>query len=64
MYDPFINKDIVERQFHTLDDFLSNIDIIVILVGHNEIRNNMDLLSGKVIFDTRNICNLENVYRL
>ncbi len=64
VYDPFISKDIVKRQFHKLDDFLNSIDIVVILVGHNEIKNNIDLLENKIVFDTRNICNVENVYRL
>ncbi len=64
VYDPFISKDIVKRQFHKLDDFLNSIDIVVILVGHNEIKNNIDLLENKIVFDTRNICNIENVYRL
>lgn len=55
VYDPFITEDVVENQYHNLDEFLENIDIVVIMVGHDEIKQNMDKLSNKVVLDTRNI---------
>ncbi|MDO4618550.1 MAG: nucleotide sugar dehydrogenase [Clostridia bacterium] len=64
VYDPFIEKDVVPNQLHSLDEFLSAVDFVVILVGHNEIKENMDKLKDKVILDTRHICNLEGVYSL
>ena len=38
--------------------------LVVLLVGHDEIRQNMNKLEGKVILDTRHICNLKGIYRL
>ncbi len=64
VYDPFIKTDMVENQHHDLDKFLSDVELVVLLVGHDEIKENMDKLSGKVILDTRNICNLPGTYRL
>ena len=64
IYDPFISKDVVPNQMHDLDEFLKAVDLVVLLVGHSEIRNNMDKLKGKIILDTRNICNIEGVYKL
>lgn len=64
VYDPFIKDDIVENQYHNFDEFLSDIDFVVIMVGHNEIKENMEKLKDKVVLDTRNICNLPNVYKL
>lgn len=64
VYDPFIEKDIVPNQMHTLDEFLNSVDLVVLLVGHNEIKENMDKLKGKVILDTRNICNIEGTYTI
>lgn len=58
-YDPFITADIVENQYHDLDAFLNAVDMVVIMVGHNEIRTNLHKLQGKVILDTRHICTLE-----
>lgn len=64
VYDPYIEKDIVPNQMHDLDEFLDSVDLVVILVGHNEIKENIDKLKNKVVLDTRNVCDLDNVYKL
>ena len=64
VYDPYITTDIVENQYHDFDSFLNDVELVVLLVGHDEIKNNMDKLAGKVILDTRNICTLDGTYRL
>ena len=64
VYDPYVKKDIVPNQYHDLDAFLQDVDMVVLLVGHDEIRAQMDKLKGKVVLDTRNICTLEGVYKL
>ena len=64
VYDPFVKHDIVPGQYHDLDQFLNDVDFIVLMVGHDEIKNNMDKLKGKVILDTRKICDLDGTYRL
>ena len=64
VYDPFIENDCVANQMHNLDEFLNAIDFIVLLVGHDEIKKNMNKLKGKVILDTRHICSLDGTYRL
>lgn len=64
VYDPLIADDVTPNQYHDLDAFLADVDIVVLMVGHDEIRENMDKLQGKIIFDTRNICPLPGIYRL
>lgn len=64
VYDPFIRQDVVKNQMHSLDEFLDAVDLVVLLVGHDEIKNNMDKLKDKIVLDTRNICNLEGCYKL
>jgi UDP-N-acetyl-D-mannosaminuronic acid dehydrogenase len=64
VYDPFINERIVEHQFMNFDDFINEVDIIVIMVGHAHIKNNMHLIKDKLILDTRNICDFDGVYKL
>lgn len=63
-YDPFVKNNIVPNQHRDFNSFLSAVDMVVIMVGHDEIIKNMDKLKGKVVFDTRNICNLPGVYKL
>lgn len=64
VYDPFISADIVPNQYHDLDAFLNDVDMVVVLVGHSEIRNNIDKLNGKVVLDTRHLPGLEDAYKM
>ena len=64
VYDPFIKKDVVPNQFHDLDEFLEEIDFLVIMVKHDEIKKNMGKVVKKVILDCHNICELDNVYHI
>ena len=64
VYDPFITKDVVANQYHDLDEFLSAVDFVVIMVKHNEIKENMDKLAGKVVLDCHNIIQLPGVYHI
>ena len=64
VYDPFITADIVDNQYHDLDKFLEDTDLVVIMVNHNEIKENMDKLKGKIVFDTRKVCDLPGTYKL
>ena len=64
VYDPFVTKDVVPHQYHDLDAFLADVDMVVIMVKHNEIKRNWDALRGKVILDCHNICPLEGVYHI
>ncbi len=64
VYDPCVKRDICDNQYHDFDAFLDDVDIVVILVGHDEIVENMDKLKGKTVLDTRNICSLPGVYKL
>ena len=65
VYDPFIKKDIVKNQYHDFDQFLNDIDLLVVMVKHDEIKNNLDKISDKIILDTQNICgNGKNIFKL
>lgn len=64
VYDPFVEKDIVDNQMHDLDDFLRECKLVVIMVAHTQIKNQMEKLKGKIVFDTKNVCCLEGTYKL
>lgn len=64
VYDPYITKDVVENQYHDLDTFLNDVDMVVVMVKHNEIKENVEKLNGKVVLDCHNIIKLPNVYHI
>lgn len=64
VFDPFVKKRIVDHQFINFEDFLNEIEILVIMVGHDHIKNNMELIKEKFVLDTKNICAFEGSYKL
>lgn len=64
VYDPFITSDVVSNQYHSLDEFLDSVDMVVIMVAHDEIKQNMTRLKDKIVLDTRHICNSDTAYCL
>ena len=62
VYDPFISNNVVDNQYHNLDEFLDSIDLVVIMVKHNEIIENVRKLSKKIVLDCHNI--IHDAYHL
>lgn len=64
VFDPFVKARIVDHQFMNFEDFINEIEILVIMVAHDHIISNMNNIKGKLILDTRNICDFEGAYKL
>ena len=64
VYDPWVKKSIVDSQMHDFDKFLAQSDIVVIMVKHDHIKENMDRLKNKIVIDCCNICDLPKVYHI
>ena len=65
MYDPWVKEKKFENQIMNLDEFLGTTEIVVVLVSHNEIKENQELLNNKVVYDTRNIIKYgQRIYRI
>ena len=62
VYDPMVTKELVSRQYHDFDDFLNDVDMVVVLVGHTHLKENVVKIEGKIVLDTRNI--LGNAYKM
>ncbi|MEI6846314.1 MAG: nucleotide sugar dehydrogenase, partial [Candidatus Firestonebacteria bacterium] len=64
VYDPFVKKDIVKNQYHGLNAFLKDVDLVVIMVAHDELKETINKLKEKIVLDTKNICNFKKTYKL
>lgn len=65
LYDPFIKEKKFENQVMSLESFLSDIELVVVLVSHDEIKYNQEFLKDKVIYDTRNIIECgKDIYKI
>lgn len=65
-YDPFLeNHKIAENQYSDFDEFLNDVDMVVVLVKHQHILDHENLLKGKVVLDCCNVLhNLDNIYHI
>lgn len=64
VFDPFVKERIVDHQFINFEDFLNEIELLVVMVGHDHIKNNMNLIKDKLVLDTKNICTFDGMYKL
>ncbi len=66
VYDPFIEDDIVDNQYHNFKAFLKDVDVVVIMVAHQHLKDNKRLLKGKFVLDTKNAIEADyaEVYKL
>lgn len=63
-YDPYVKGDLLPNQQHDLGEFLKQVDLVVILVGHDEIRKKAAALRSKIILDCCNIPEFTDAYHL
>lgn len=63
-YDPYIVEDVVPNQMHDLDEFLDSCELIVIMVKHDEIKQNVHKLKGKIVLDCHNVIDIPGVYHI
>ena len=60
-----MEEDIVPNQVHSWDKFIEGLDLVVIMVGHDDIKEKLDQLDNVLVLDTRNICDkADNIYKL
>ena len=64
VYDPMIERDVVDNQYHDFNKFVNEIDLIVIMVKHDHIKENIDMIKNKIILDCCNIVKFEGVYHI
>lgn len=60
VYDPHIRRKLVEGQIMNFDDFMENLEMVVIMVGHDHIKKHLDRIRDLVIFDTKNVTGFEH----
>ena len=64
VFDPLVKTRIVAHQFMNFGDFINEIKILVIMVAHDHIKENIDSIKDKLVLDTKNVCDFEGVYKL
>lgn len=63
LYDPYVDE-LKGYEISQKDTFYKSVKLVVILVSHNELEQDLDVLKSKIVFDTKNVLNGENVYKI
>lgn len=65
VYDPWVERDEVPCQVHSMEEFLDGLDVVVVMVGHSQIKAKPEVFGDRVIIDPRDVMGEgENVYKL
>lgn len=65
VYDPWVEQDIIPNQVHSMEEFLEDLKMVIVMVGHSELKDNPSIFDGLVVLDTRNVCGSgERIYKL
>lgn len=65
VYDPWVEGDIVPNQVHSLEEFLEGLEMVIVMVGHSQVKDDPSILGDVLVLDTRNVCGVgEKIYKL
>ncbi|MYL36420.1 nucleotide sugar dehydrogenase [Halobacillus litoralis] len=64
VFDPLVKRKVANNQYYDFKEFLSGLEVVVVMVGHDHIMENIKYIEGKVILDTKNVISLNNKYSL
>lgn len=62
VFDPMIKTKLIESQVMDFSEFMSDLDMVVVMVAHTHFKENLSEFEGKILLDTQNIT--ENSYKL
>ncbi len=55
VYDPWIERDEVPNQVHSMDEFLDGLDMVIVMVGHSQIKGKPEIFGDRILIDPRNV---------
>ena len=64
VYDTKIKKEITKNQYFNFDEFIKDINVIIIMNAHDHIKENIEKINNMLILDTKNIIESKNAYKL
>lgn len=63
-FDPFLKEKMLEGQVLNFSEFVDSVEVIVVMVGHQHLKEHLDVIKDKIILDTKNITAFSNAYHL
>ncbi len=65
IYDPWVESDVVRGQVHSMNEFLDGLDMVIVMVGHSQIKGAPEVFGDRILIDPCDVMgDGENVYKL
>ena len=65
VYDPWVEDDVVPNQVHSMEEFLDGLELVIVMVGHSQVKGRPEAFGGVALVDPRNVMgDGDNVYKL
>lgn len=65
VYDPWVEADVVPNQVHSMEEFLDGLEMVIVMVGHSQVKGRPEAFGGRVLVDPRDVMGGgENVWKL
>lgn len=65
VYDPWVERDEVPNQVHSMEEFLEGLEVVVVMVGHSQVKGRPEVFGDRILVDPRDVMGGgENVYKL
>ncbi|WP_165171828.1 nucleotide sugar dehydrogenase [Adlercreutzia sp. ZJ242] len=65
VYDPWVERDVVPGQVHSMEEFLDGLEVVVVMVGHSQVKGRPEAFGDRILVDPRDVMgDGENVYKL
>lgn len=65
VYDPWVESDVVPNQVHSMEEFLEGLEMVIVMIGHSQVKGRPEAFGGRVLIDPRDVMGAgDNVYKL
>lgn len=65
VYDPWVEADVVPNQVHSMEEFLEGLEMVIVMVGHSQVKGRPEVFGERILVDPRNVMgDGENVIKL
>ncbi len=65
VYDPWVEADVVPNQVHSMEEFLEGLEMVIVMVGHSQVKGKPEVFGDRAIVDPRDVMGGgANVYKL
>lgn len=65
VYDPWVEADVVPNQVHSMEEFLEGLDMVIVMIGHSQVKGRPEAFGDRVLIDPRDVMgDGANIYKL